>query len=53
VSPGWAVAPALGGDGGTTLFLVVDETSHEGLLAGESVGRIETIEVAVPVDRAI
>jgi sugar lactone lactonase YvrE len=48
VSPGWAVAPALGGPDGRTLFLVVDETTHEGLFSGESTGRVETVEVAVP-----
>jgi sugar lactone lactonase YvrE len=48
VSPGWAVAPALGGPDGRTLFLVVDETTHEGLFSGDSTGRVETVEVAVP-----
>jgi sugar lactone lactonase YvrE len=48
VAPGWAVAPALGGADGRTLHLVVDETTHEGVLTGESIGRIETIEVDVP-----
>lgn len=45
---GWAVAPALGGPDGHTLFVVIDETTHEGLFSGDSVGRIEAVEVAVP-----
>ena len=48
VSPGWAVAPALGGPDGRTLFLVIDETTHEGLFSGDSIGRVETVEVEVP-----
>jgi sugar lactone lactonase YvrE len=48
VSPGWAVAPALGGADGRTLFLVVDETTHEGLFSGDSAARVETVEVRVP-----
>lgn len=48
IEPGWAVAPALGGEDGRTLYLVIDETTHEGVLSGESVGRIETIQVDVP-----
>jgi hypothetical protein len=27
---------------------VIDETTHEGVLTGDSTGRIETIEVDVP-----
>ena len=45
---GWAVAPALGGPDGRTLYLVVDETSHEDLLAGKSTGRILQARVDVP-----
>ena len=45
VTGGWAVAPALGG---TTVFLVVDDTTHEGLMTGDSRGWIETVEVEVP-----
>ena len=45
VAPGWAVAPALGGPDGRTLFLVIDETTHEGLFAGDSAGRIEVVEL--------
>ena len=47
VSSGWAVAPALGGPDGRTLHLVIDETTHDDLLAGRSTGRIETVEVDV------
>ena len=48
VSPGWAVAPALGGPDGRTLYLVIDETTIEQFLKGESVGRIEVARVDVP-----
>lgn len=48
VSPGWAVAPALGGSDGRTLYLVVNETTLEGVLSGDSIGRIELIDVDVP-----
>ena len=47
VSPGWAVAPALGGPDGRTLFLVIDDTDYERFFRGDSIGRIETLEVAV------
>lgn len=48
IDRGWAVAPALGGHDGRTLYLVVDETTHEGLLAGNSTGRILRARVDVP-----
>ncbi|MED5814663.1 SMP-30/gluconolactonase/LRE family protein [Mycolicibacterium sp. 050232] len=48
IDRGWAVAPALGGPDGRTLYLVVDDTSHEGLLAGNSTGRILQARVDVP-----
>lgn len=48
VASGWAVAPALGGPEGRTLFLVIDETTIDRVLQGDSAGRIETIEVDVP-----
>ena len=48
VSPGWAVAPALGGPDGRTLYLVINETTIEGFLKGKSVGRIEVARVDVP-----
>jgi sugar lactone lactonase YvrE len=44
----WAVAPALGGTEGKTLFLVMNKTDHMGLVKGESVGRIESVDVDVP-----
>jgi sugar lactone lactonase YvrE len=44
----WAVAPALGGAEGRTLFLIMNKTDHMGLVTGESVGRIECIDVDVP-----
>lgn len=48
VSPGWGVAPALGGLDGRTLYLVINETTIDGFLNGESVGRIEVAGVDVP-----
>ncbi|OCB13455.1 gluconolaconase [Mycolicibacterium porcinum] len=48
IDRGWAVAPALGGPDGRTLYLVVDDTTHEGLLAGKSTGRILQARVDVP-----
>ncbi|MGV0812883.1 SMP-30/gluconolactonase/LRE family protein [Mycolicibacterium boenickei] len=48
IDRGWAVAPALGGHDGRTLYLVVDETTHEGLMTGKSSGRILQARVDVP-----
>ncbi|WP_273736223.1 SMP-30/gluconolactonase/LRE family protein [Mycolicibacterium septicum] len=48
IDRGWAVAPALGGHDGRTLYLVVDDTTHEGLLAGSSTGRILQARVDIP-----
>ncbi|MFV8051854.1 SMP-30/gluconolactonase/LRE family protein [Mycobacterium sp. 48b] len=48
IDRGWAVAPALGGADGRTLYLVVDDTSHEDLLAGNSTGWILQARVDVP-----
>jgi len=48
VEAGWAVAPALGGPDRRTLYLVVDQTTHEGIARGESDGRIERVRVEVP-----
>jgi sugar lactone lactonase YvrE len=48
IDTGWAVAPALGGVDGRTLYMVVDETTHEGLVSGESTGRIMQARVDVP-----
>ena len=48
-TPGrWAVAPALGGPDRRTLYLMVNETTMEGLARGESQGRIESLRVEVP-----
>ena len=41
-------ATALGGSDRRTLFLVVNETTHEGLANGDSKGRIEQVRVTVP-----
>jgi sugar lactone lactonase YvrE len=46
--PAWAVAPALGGADRQTLFLIVADTTYEGLSKGESIGRIEQVRVDVP-----
>lgn len=48
IDRGWAIAPALGGTDGRTLYLVVDETTHEGLVTGESTGWIMRARVEVP-----
>ena len=48
IDSGWAVAPALGGVDGRTLYLVIDETTHEGLVNGESTGWIMQARVDVP-----
>jgi sugar lactone lactonase YvrE len=48
VQGGWAVAPALGGADGRTLYLVVDDTTHEGLVKGESSGWVMQARVDVP-----
>ncbi|MCX8558949.1 SMP-30/gluconolactonase/LRE family protein [Mycolicibacterium mucogenicum] len=48
VDHGWAVAPALGGADGRTLYLIVDDTTHEGLMRGESAGRVLQTRVDVP-----
>ncbi|MEZ0340103.1 SMP-30/gluconolactonase/LRE family protein [Mycobacterium sp. pV006] len=48
IDGGWAVAPALGGSDGRTLYMVVDETSQEGLVKGESAGRMMQARVEVP-----
>ena len=44
----WAVAPALGGPDMRTLHLVINETTFEGIIGGESTCRIEAVEVEVP-----
>ena len=48
IERGWSVAPALGGSDGRTLYLVVDDTTHEGLVAGESTGWVMQARVDVP-----
>lgn len=48
IDRGWAIAPALGGPDGRTLYMVVDETTQEGLVRGESTGRIVRARVEVP-----
>jgi len=44
----WALACALGGDDGRTLFLCSAETSTERYLAGDAVGHLEGVKVDVP-----
>lgn len=48
IERGWAIAPALGGPDGRTLYLVVDDTTEEGLLSGESTGWVMQARVDVP-----
>jgi sugar lactone lactonase YvrE len=48
IDRGWAIAPALGGPDGCTLYMVVDETTQEGLVTGESTGWIMRARVEVP-----
>ncbi|WP_028462912.1 SMP-30/gluconolactonase/LRE family protein [Nocardia sp. 348MFTsu5.1] len=48
IDRGWAVASALGGPDGRTLYMVVNETTEEGLVKGESAGRIMQARVDVP-----
>ena len=48
VDDGWAVAPALGGADGRTLYMVIDQTSLEGLVEGESKGWSMQAHVDVP-----
>ncbi len=45
---GWAVAPMLGGADRRTLYLIVNDSTHEKLPLGESVGCIEHVRVDVP-----
>jgi sugar lactone lactonase YvrE len=44
----WAVAPALGGPDMRTLYLVVNDTTFEGIATGDSKCRIEAVNVEVP-----
>lgn len=48
VGESWAVATALGGPEMRTLYLVVNDTTFEGLATGVSACRIETVDVDVP-----
>lgn len=48
VDRGWAVAPTLGGSDGCTLYMVVDDTTFDGLVKGESTGWIMQARVEVP-----
>jgi sugar lactone lactonase YvrE len=48
IDRGWAIAPALGGADGRTLYMVVNETTQEGLVKGESKGRIMRARVNAP-----
>jgi sugar lactone lactonase YvrE len=42
----WAMACALGGPGGRTLFLCSAETDQERYFAGDAVGHLETVELS-------
>ena len=48
IDRGWAIAPALGGSDGRTLYMVIDDTTIEGLVNGESTGWIMHARVDVP-----
>jgi sugar lactone lactonase YvrE len=48
IDRGWAIAPALGGVDGRTLYMVIDETTQEGMVTGESTGWILQARVDVP-----
>ena len=48
IDRGWAIAPALGGPDGRTLYMVVDHTTSEGLVKGDSTGWIMQARVQVP-----
>ena len=48
IDKGWAVAPALGGADGRTLYMMIDDTTIEGLGAKESTGWIMSARVDVP-----
>ena len=48
IDRGWTVAPALGGADGRTLYMVIDDTTHNGLVKGESTGWISQARIDVP-----
>jgi hypothetical protein len=43
-----AIAPALGGVDGRTLYMLIDETTQEGIVTGQSTGWILQARVDVP-----
>jgi len=48
IDQGWAIAPALGGADGRTLYMIVDDTTIEGVAKGESTGWVMRARVDVP-----
>lgn len=48
IDRGWSIAPALGGIDGCTLYMMINDTTDEGLLKGESTGWIMQARVDVP-----
>ena len=48
IDRGWAVAPALGGPDGRTLYMVIDDTTFEGVANGDSTGWVMQARVDVP-----
>jgi sugar lactone lactonase YvrE len=48
IERGWAVAPALGGPDGCTLYMVIDDTTFEGVVNGDSTGWVMQARVDVP-----
>ena len=48
VEDGWAIAPALGGSDGRTLYMMVGDTTNERLPVGDSTGWIMQARVEVP-----
>jgi sugar lactone lactonase YvrE len=48
VDRGWAIAPALGGCDGRTLYMVVNHTSADGIMKRESTGQVLQSRVDIP-----
>lgn len=48
IQGGWTVAAALGGSDGRTLYMVINDTTVEGLATGESTGWIMQARVGIP-----
>ena len=48
IDRGWAIAPALGSADGRTLYMVIDDTTLDGLVKGESTGWVMQARVDVP-----